>query len=178
MMPMSEVQKHRPFSKADFERALNSTSRNREFYDWMYLIQWKKDDTGKYLSYDVPEIQEYCYFIPLTFNPERILKVYSSVDKSNDMSRDAGGDAIRVVLADKAGEPKHEAYTRINRTGNWETKLRIRISQILKSMGFNINCPRCGKMLFLRWNHVDNRRFLGCSTWPKCNGTLPFRDGQ
>lgn len=178
MVSMSDVQRHKPFSKQEFEAALLSSSRFMEYPDAWYHIEWDKDDEGRYFSVETDEIGEYCYVVPLTFSPVRILKVYSSVQRDSDHSRDVGGDAIRVVLADAGGEPKHEAYTRINRTGNWETKLRIRISQVLKSIGFDVDCPRCGEMLYLRWNRHDNSRFLGCSMWPDCNGTRAFYDGQ
>lgn len=175
---MSEIQRHKPFSKEEFEIALRTSSKFMEYPDVWYRIGWQKDEKDKYFSIETDEIGEYCYIVPLTFNPERILKVYSSVKRGTDRSRDKGGDAIRVVLADKSGEPKHGPFTRINRTGNWEWKLRLRISEVLVGMGFDMKCPICREILFLRWNRLDNRRFLGCSAWPVCRGTRPFRDGQ
>jgi hypothetical protein len=176
-LDMSELQQHKPFTKAEFEGALRLSSRFMEFIEEWYKTEWVKDKENKYYNRQRTMITEYCYIVPLTFNPTRILKVYSSVQKISDRSRVVGGDAIRVVLADRFGEPKHRAYTRINRTGNWEYKLRLRISEVLASTGFDISCPTCNEILFLKWNRNDNSRFLGCSYWPDCKGTRPFNDG-
>lgn len=168
---MSQKQRHKPFSKEDFERALKDTSLFSEYPAKWYDILWTQDKDGHYSSEKIPgTINEYCYMIPLFFEPKRLIKVYSSVLKATNISRKVGGDAIRVVLADFSGEPKHESLTRINRTENWEWNLRKRISEILNIEGFHTHCPKCGHVLFMRWGRKSKKRFLGCSKWPDCEG--------
>lgn len=168
-----DLRKHKPFTKDEFEYALGLTSKFRPYPDSWYEMDKVAD--GK-------KINEYCYIIPLIlYDPIRILKVYSSVSRRTNISREVKGDAIRVVLADLKGEPVHDSFKRLNRNGNWEWNLRLRISQAIASLGFDTKCPKCRKDLFLRWNRKDGRRFLGCSMWKKdgtgCSGQRPFNDG-
>lgn len=36
-------------------------------------------------------------------------------------------------------------------------------------------CPKCGKPLVKRVNGEDNSLFVGCSGFPKCRHTEPFK---
>lgn len=172
---MSDKQRYRQYSKAQFEKALRLSSRFMPFpKPWDY-VSWEEDDSGHYHSSKLKTpINEYCYVVPVIFDPVRILKVYSSVDKRTGYSRDIGGDAIRIVLADNFSEPKHAAFRRINRIQNWEWNLRLRISEALSFLGFDISCPKCGKELFMRRNSNTNERFLSCSSWPECTGSRNY----
>ncbi|WP_297089908.1 DNA topoisomerase I [Thermococcus sp.] len=35
-------------------------------------------------------------------------------------------------------------------------------------------CPKCGGDLVVRYNRRTGKRFVGCSSWPKCNVTYPL----
>ncbi|ASJ12039.1 DNA topoisomerase I [Thermococcus thioreducens] len=35
-------------------------------------------------------------------------------------------------------------------------------------------CPKCGGDLVVRYNRKTGKRFVGCSSWPKCNVTYPL----
>ena len=37
-------------------------------------------------------------------------------------------------------------------------------------------CPRCHSPLVMRTNSKDGRTFWGCSSWPKCNYSMNFKD--
>ena len=167
MAPRPNLRLHKPFSREDFERVLWSTSAVREYPDWLYEVDWFEDAEDGWKRQNVT-ITECCYILPLTFKPTRLLKIYSSVSGRTSSSRDCGSDAVRIVLADQTGEPVHSRFTRINRTGNRRQRLRVRISEALQALGIDMTCPDCGKKLFLKRNSKNNSRFIGCSTFPKC----------
>ncbi len=38
-----------------------------------------------------------------------------------------------------------------------------------------IKCPRCGSMMIVRERRSDKHKFYGCSRFPNCRETKPFR---
>jgi ssDNA-binding Zn-finger/Zn-ribbon topoisomerase 1 len=36
------------------------------------------------------------------------------------------------------------------------------------------DCPECGEPLKLRTNRTTDEHFWGCTSFPKCRGTVPF----
>lgn len=160
------LRRHAPFSKAKFEEILHSISGFDEFPGEWYEVNWIEDG-DKWIKTDVV-INERCYYIPLTFDPVRLIKIYSTVDRDEGWSREVRTDAIRIVLADISGAPKHTRFKRINRNGKWKYNLKLRISELMESLGIETTC-RCGQRLFLKRNSKKNSRFLGCSMFPKCD---------
>ena len=91
------------------------------------------------------------------------LKLYTSVSKYTDDSRDVGTDAIRLIVCSNG---KYFGEGRTNRTQNWKTNLITRIMQWDNL--FKI-CPQCNNPLKERTGKFGV--FYGCSTYPSCGFT-------
>lgn len=159
---MTSLHRHKPYSRQQFEQALRRISRTAPFPK-----EWNEESKDG----DRGPTTEYCYILPLFPEPPRILKIYSSVDINSNFSREVNGDAIRIVIANHSGQPVHGSLKRINRIESWEKNLNIRISEVLKLLNFNIECPNCKGSLYLRSRIESGHRFLGCSEYPKCTGS-------
>lgn len=91
------------------------------------------------------------------------LKLYTSVSKYTDDSRDVGTDAIRLVVC---GNGKHYGEGRTNRTQNWKNNLVTRITKWDEL--FRV-CPQCGNPLKERVGKFGY--FMGCTNYPQCGYT-------
>ena len=91
------------------------------------------------------------------------LRLYTSVSKYTDDSRDVGTDAIRLVVY---CDGKHYGEGRVNRTQNWIKNMQKRI--MTWDTLFKI-CPQCGSALKERVGKFGH--FYGCSTYPVCGYT-------
>lgn len=79
------------------------------------------------------EGKEYVWEYRVNSNKKILIRVYSSIAVGTNVSREAGGDAIRVVgllmeseKSMKVARPLLKA-DRIHRTKNWQTRLRMAI---------------------------------------------------
>ena len=91
------------------------------------------------------------------------LRLYTSVSKYTDDSRDVGTDAIRLVVYCGG---KHYGEGRVNRTQNWIKNMQKRI--MTWDTLFKV-CPQCGSALKERVGKFGH--FYGCSTYPACGYT-------
>jgi topoisomerase-like DNA binding C4 zinc finger protein len=91
------------------------------------------------------------------------LKLYTSISKYTDDSRDVGSDAIRLVVI---GNGKMFGEGRVNRTQHWKYNMSKRINTW--DTLFKV-CPQCGNALKERKGKFGD--FYGCSTFPKCGYT-------
>ncbi len=91
------------------------------------------------------------------------IRVYTSVSKLTDDSREVGTDAIRVVVI---ANGKFTGEGRVNRTTNWEKNLA---SRILKWTDLFKICPQCSNPL--KEKTGKHGVFYGCSTFPACGYT-------
>jgi DNA topoisomerase-1 len=39
-------------------------------------------------------------------------------------------------------------------------------------------CPKCGNDLIYRHNHLNGKKFIGCSTFPKCDYIEPMPEDK
>lgn len=88
-----------------------------------------------YVIIDDPRSQEWIYEIK-TSNPKVLVRVYSTVDKRTDKTRDLGKDAIRVVFWDKYNDCPIGKGKKILRTEGRTTiqdRIKSRIEEFLNS---------------------------------------------
>ena len=157
-------------SLEEFKNALGNI-RYAEFPKEFYEADWVEDKNGKWkMSEDMRPITEYCFMIPIV-RQDYFIKVYSSIDKEDKVSRGVGEDAIRLVAADEVLKPIRPSFTRINRIGNWRNNLKKRIRIILQNLGNDMTCKNCGGEMVIKKNS-EGVNFLGCSNYKekKCPG--------
>ena len=94
-----------------------------------------------------------------------IVRVYSSVDKRYNKTRNVGTDAIRVVILNAAGYMMR-GNKRVNRVETWKENLQKRLDNWI---GVADLCPQCGMPLQNKKGRWGN--FIGCSAFPTCGYT-------
>lgn len=147
------------FTKEKFEEVLQESEYEWEEkdYDWTQEWVYETDSSeGKF-----------------------IMRVYSSVDKRSNESREKDSDAIRlVVLDDDSGRPVMKEK-RTNRIKTWKKNLKKKISNISDRKDELNFCDKCGRVMLILEND-DGDKFLGCSGWApdeqdrKCSNTEPL----
>lgn len=114
--------------------------------------------------YNDPSAMEYVFQKYVDRGDSRItLKLYTSIAKFTDDSRDVGTDAIRLVVM---GNGRVFGEGRVNRTQNWLKNMKTRIytwDYLYKP------CPQCGYPLKERVGKYG--AFMGCTTFPSCGYT-------
>jgi hypothetical protein len=114
--------------------------------------------------YDEPNAGEYVFQKYVDRGDKKItLRLYTSVSKWTDDSRDVGTDAIRLVVM---GNGYKYGEGRVNRTQNWRKNLQ---SRIYKWDELYKPCPQCGNALHEKVGKYGH--FMGCVTYPKCGYT-------
>lgn len=110
------------------------------------------------------------------------IRVHSSIDRSTKLTRDVGTDAIRVSLVDKKTNRGHRAFTRVHRTINARSNMRLRCREAWKAVvGKTAICDRCSSLMVERSTVRNGKKekFLGCSGFDKnnpqsCRRIYPF----
>lgn len=97
------------------------------------------------------------------------LQVYTSVSFYNNKSRDAGKDAIHIIIYNDKGFTAGDG--RVNRTQGWKENLEKRLNNW---QGLVKWCIQCGHPLRLRTGKYG--KFYGCSTFPNCGYTEKVKD--
>ena len=97
------------------------------------------------------------------------VRIFSTVDMRSGVSREVGGDAIRIMLHDSQLDRPVVDWT-VHRTVSAFDNLRARAKQ---AWGYVMkpehHCPSCGSMMVVR--KAAQRSFLGCTSFPKCKST-------
>lgn len=96
------------------------------------------------------------------------LRIFSSVVPGHGVSRDAGEDAIRVVLhSTKTDRPIPVSFSRVYRTKNALTTLRERARE---AWGYakDHTCDRCHGVMVEKTNRTTGKRFWSCADWKEC----------
>ena len=100
------------------------------------------------------------------------VRVYSSIDRNTNTTRDSGQDAIRVTLYDLKKERPVKVEKRVNRTQNALLNMRTRAREMwLYVTGDKNVCPTCKSLLVKRTAKRTKKNFLGCSNYPECKHT-------
>ena len=105
------------------------------------------------------------------------VRVFSSIDKRTNESRDCGEDAIRVVMWDvEAGKPIG-GEKRTHRTPGWDERMVKKIAKMLVSWRkFDKTCPSCGSSMAQREGPYGE--FWGCTSYPNCKQTAQIEEAS
>lgn len=139
------------FTKDRFEEVLDETE-----YDWVA----KTYDWTKEWVYEAE-----------SEGGSFIMRIYSSVDRRTNKSRDKDTDAIRLVVLHAESEWPVMREKRTNRIKTWPKNLKKKIRNI-KDHRDQLNiCDSCGSIMLIRENKENGNKFWGCSNYPDCKNT-------
>lgn len=118
----------------------------------------------------ISSTKEYVYDFSLSEN--FVIRIHSSVDRRNDMSRKSGDDAIRVSLYHLSSDSiigyDSRTHRILDENGNprWPKNMRKKIEKLKSEWKDHIyDCPECDGYL----RKIDvNGGFFGCSNYPNC----------
>jgi len=123
---------------------------------------------------DPNEIGHVCgeevYELPMNsgYAPGCKIRIYSSISRKG-VGRDAGADAIRVVLVDPEGYPWMKALKRVHRVKGWRANVLDRYERVLNEPWHyrwqaQYPCPKCSDgTMRCRWGRKGS--FMGCSNY-------------
>ena len=99
------------------------------------------------------------------------VRILSSIDPRNGLSRKVGADAIRVTLWNYTKDRPVKVERRVNRTGTEDGVLKRTKERAREVWHWAINnhCS-CGNGVMVERNG-KNGKFLGCSDYPTCKNT-------
>lgn len=105
-----------------------------------------------------------------------VIRVYSTIDKFKDLSRDTGEDSIKInVLHKETGKPLFKT-TRTYRVPSWKKNLKKKIRKIVNDKDKLMICSKCGSVMVIRENSENGNKFYGCASYPKCRNTVSFQE--
>jgi hypothetical protein len=139
------------FDRDEFEEVLDETQHdwNRKNYDW--TKEWVYEAASE--------------------NSRFVMRIYSSVDKRSNRSREKDSDAIRLVVLEKNTNKPVMKEKRTNRIKTWPKNLKKKIRNV-KNRKDELNfCSRCDSVMVIQKNKEDGNRFWGCSKYPECENT-------
>lgn len=99
------------------------------------------------------------------------MRIYSSVDKRDNKSREKDSDAIRLVVLEKDSERPVMKEKRTNRIKTWPKNLKKKIRNVSNRKDELNICDECGSIMVIRKNKKEGTKFLGCSSYPDCKNT-------
>lgn len=136
----------------------------REFDDFINSLTYK----FKRVYFDY--IQEYVYDLTLKRDGHTyVLRLWSSVDKRDNLSRSCGDDAIRLSMLYKSSDKKLINYKPVlstkstYRTGGWKKRLKRKINEMESRLGEVKKCQSCGKVMVIRNENKTGDEFWGCT---------------
>lgn len=100
------------------------------------------------------------------FTHNWIVRIYSSVSKSTNKTRNVGTDAIRLIIIDPDTKRKMRGDKRVNRIETWKNNLQKRLENWTGIIEW---CPQCGYPLVDRKGKYG--AFVGCYGFPQCGYT-------
>ena len=134
-----------------------------DFSSWMFGIGFE--------AVDLENVFEYVWERKIVTRkyPDRfIVRIYSSISKNTNETRETGSDAIRVMLFDTVLDKPVKDWT-VYRTKNAKSNV---IARARDAWGYvidsNHHCS-CGSLMVQRSSRHGN--FFGCTTYPTCKET-------
>jgi hypothetical protein len=105
--------------------------------------------------------------------------VYTSINSETKEAYPVGTDAIRVLAFDRRSNRKIEAWSsRINRVGNWPTRLRRLAGEAIIRASYRPSCRRCTTQPELMIRGNSGEQFWGCPNYfgrARCRYTSRMR---
>lgn len=152
-----------PFSKAEFESFLT-------------------ENKVPFVHRHIPGTLEHVYDVPLTLKSgvsyPAMIRIHSSIQIGDDMTRSVGSDAIRMQLFRTEpesrserfpdGRPVKDAVMKCFRTKNALPTTVEKLRDLFKQ-GVRQMCPDCNVLMVKRGKEPN--AFYGCATFPKCRKT-------
>tara|TARA_B100000959_G_C14934779_1_gene605254 strand:+ start:731 stop:1246 length:516 start_codon:yes stop_codon:yes gene_type:complete len=100
------------------------------------------------------------------------IRIYSSIDRNTNATRETGQDAIRVTLFDLKKDRPVKVEKRVNRTENALSNMRVRAREMWTYVASKKHiCPLCQSLLVKRTAKRTKKDFMGCSDFPNCKHT-------
>ena len=132
------------------------------------------------LTYRNRPVMEWVYERPLPRQPNHVVRVYTGINRygrSQNQSRGAGKDAIRVQVIYKNGDVETLVTQpkRVHRVTGWADNLDNRLTEIAQSLP-QVVFDRRGEPMTLR--RKNGKYFWGSRDYPKYKETKPFRAEQ
>jgi len=129
------------------------------------------------LTYRNRPVMEWVYERPLPRQPNHVVRVYTGINRygrSQNQSRGAGKDAIRVQVIYKNGDVETLVTQpkRVHRVTGWADNLDNRLTEIAQSLP-QVVFDRRGEPMTLR--RKNGKYFWGSRDYPKYKETKPFR---
>lgn len=146
--------KSQMFTKERFEEVLAETEYSWEIKDYDWTNEWVYEvgsGKGKF-----------------------VMRVYSSVDKRSNESREKDSDAIRLVVLHEETNKPVLSEKRTNRIKTWPKNLKQKISNIEERRNDLEWCGECSSVMLIRENSQSGEEFYGCSSYPECTNTKPM----
>lgn len=159
----SSSRQYHPFTRDDFEQMLSRT-----LWDWEDNEADDESDanfSGE-LAYESEtlgtkdidgETHTFC------------LKTFSTVNKSNEKTRDKGDDSIKTLLWDKTENAPVSGRSRTHRTKNALKNTQKKLEDIAENWDDEITTCGDGHLMVRRTG--KRGEFLGCSNFPDCRET-------
>lgn len=138
------------YTREEFEEALEETD-----YEW---TRQNFDFAGEYAYEHESEDGNF------------LMRIWSSINVSNDKARKKGEDAIRLaVLWTETMEPVL-TEKRTNRIGNWKQNLKDKIENIQERQEELQICSECSSVMVIRESDSGDK-FYGCTGFPNCKNS-------
>lgn len=104
------------------------------------------------------------------------IRILSTIDPRNGLSRDVGTDAIRVTLWNYTKERPVKVERRVNRTGTEDGVIKRTRDRAREVWGWAVNnqCS-CGNGVMVE-RKGPKGKFLGCSNYPTCKKTAQIKE--
>jgi hypothetical protein len=164
------AQTYRPITRREFETFLEGVSVDFERKTYGWTDEWVYES--------------------ILDDGEKCLRVYSSIDREDNASREAGSDAIKSVLllnvADDSEEPTWRPLRKPKRTyriQTWPQNLREKLENAVATRDELKVCSECSRPMVLQSPKGKNRQFWGCSGYYEktaggdrvCENTAPVQ---
>ena len=144
------------------------------------------NDMGFHIK-NIPNVWEFVYERDVTTTSGTqypyYIRVYSTVHRTTQWTRDCGNDSIKIQLIDKAtGRPvPRTKMTRVHRTKNAMTNLRKRAREAFSMVLDAEQCPCCGAIMNEQTNRKTKHKFLSCTRFSPnadyhCTGTRQIKE--
>lgn len=137
-------------TRDEFESALEKTGLGFTRHDYNWTFEWVYEAT--------------------TENDTFTCRVYSSIDKRTNESRDKDSDSIKIIVLYTETEEPVFKEKRTNRIETWEKNLLKKLNKLKDKHGDIDICNECGSVMVIRESSSGDK-FKGCTGYPDCKNT-------